>query len=135
MIEPQYLIVALLGMLVFAILVRKIPGVSLWTFVLFLIGLGLGLFVPMDRLVGVLGKIYGLGRELVQFVRERYLPESPGEIFTSGDLLSIGLACAGGIMAALFVRRLTAIAIGFFTGVFLQALLVYSGLPPPIPWW
>lgn len=128
------LIVAIaLFAIVVAVVGRKVPGIGLFTLVLFMIGFGLALFVPVSlwwRGAGWVWENLVLIRDFILARLGGFSPEQ-AENPTARDVVTLAGVCAAGVFTLIMIRKVVVLALGLIAGVFLQVLLKFIGIPLP----
>jgi len=129
-INPVFVLAGLLFLVVALIVGRKFPGFTLVGAILFMIGFGVGLMLPFDRIAGIAGWVYKHSSAIAEWVRARYVPEIKPESLELTDLGSMVGLGLGIIIFCSILRKIAAFGMGFGFGLCARALLIYLGFYP-----
>jgi len=115
---------------------RRFPEVSMFSFVTFLIGFAIGLFVPLPQWWQGVRWVLGNLAFIKDLVLERFGGVEAGmaEKPTAEDLIKFGGVSIAVVLALLTLRKLAMVGLGLITGAFLQVLLKYLGIDLMPPW-
>lgn len=124
--------IALFAIIV-AVVGRKVPGVGLFTLVLFTIGFGLALFVPVSlwwRGAGLVWENLVLIKDFILARLGGFSPEQT-ENPSAEDVVTLAGVCLTGVFTLIMIKKAVVLALGLILGVFVQTLLHFLNIPLP----
>ncbi|MBA7507049.1 hypothetical protein ES706_05765 [subsurface metagenome] len=119
--------------LVVAIVGRRFPGIGLLSMVLFMIGFGLALFVPISVWWKGVGWAWDNLILIKDFLLARLGGFSPGDVESPSaeDVAKFAGVCLGGVFMLVMFRKATVLVLGLIAGIFIQVLLRFLNIPLP----
>ncbi len=119
--------------IVVAVAGRKFPGMGLFSIILFMIGFGLALFVPISVWWKGVGWVWDNLVLIKDFLLSRLGGFSPTDVESPSaeDVAKLAGVCLGGVFMLVMFRKATVLVLGLIVGIFIQVLLRFLNIPLP----